>query len=438
MPDLGNVSVFFEADASNNSGTMPSWNGSAAPSTIDDAGRALQGAVTREWTWRSFTETAGGTADAKTLTYGTAPAAYYTGQKFAFIANTANTGTCTLNVNALGAKVIKRDIAGVATVLAAGDMPSGRYVEVTYNGTDFIWTNGLPGAASLTASGIVELATGAETIAGTDTTRAVRPFGLATLWTEGSDIADGATITIGDGGYFTLITSTTAITLITVTNDKAGRKFFLEFDTIRTLTDNASIDVPGGSYTTAQGDVAHIKSNGDGTVKVMAIYKANGKAAVDITLGTSQATTSGTSIDFTGIPAWARRVTINFAGVSTSGANEMIIQLGDSGGFETTSYSSYSNIQDTVAISGGANFTTGFGIALANLNTTRSGSVTLTLMDASTNTWAASGFLIDAASAKGSPVAGSKSLSATLTQVRITTVAGAQTFDAGSINIAYE
>jgi hypothetical protein len=123
---------------------MPSWSGSAAPSTLDDAGRAFQGAVTREWNWRSYTLTAGGTADAKTLTFSVAPAAYYNGQRFAFIANTTNTTAATLNVNSLGAKSIRKMIAGTATVLAAGDMVAGSYVEVAYNtvGDYFVWLNG--------------------------------------------------------------------------------------------------------------------------------------------------------------------------------------------------------------------------------------------------------------------------------------------------------
>lgn len=143
MPDLGNTSVFSQTDGSNNSGTQPSWSGSAAPSTLDDAGRGLQGAVTREWNWRSFTLTAGGTADAKTLTYSVAPAAYYNGQRFAFLANTTNTGSATLNVNSLGAKTIKKDISGTLTNLSASDMVSGMFVEVAYNTANdcFVWVN---------------------------------------------------------------------------------------------------------------------------------------------------------------------------------------------------------------------------------------------------------------------------------------------------------
>jgi hypothetical protein len=144
MPEIGNSTVFSQTDGSNNTGTAPSWSGSAAPSTLDDAGRALQGAITREWNWRNYTLTAAGTADAKTLTYSVAPAAYYNGQRFAFIANTVNTGSATLNVSSLGAKTIKKlDSTGAAANLAAGDMVAGMFVEVAYNtsGDCFYWVN---------------------------------------------------------------------------------------------------------------------------------------------------------------------------------------------------------------------------------------------------------------------------------------------------------
>lgn len=145
MPDLGNTSVFSQTDASNGSGTMPSWLGSAAPSTLDDAGRALQGAVTREWNWRSYTLTSGGTGTALTLTYSVAPAAYYNGQRFAFITNTAVTGSCTLSVNGLTATTIKKNIGGTLVALASGDVPAGTYLEVEYNlaGTAFVIVNGI-------------------------------------------------------------------------------------------------------------------------------------------------------------------------------------------------------------------------------------------------------------------------------------------------------
>lgn len=143
MPDLGNSSVFSQTDGSNNTGTQPSWSGSAAPSTIDDAGRALQGAVFREWNWRNFTVTTTGSSNAYVVTYSVAPAALYNGQRFGFIASFGNTSTATLNINSLGAKTIKKLVAGVKTALASGDMASGAFVEVAYNTVDdsFLWVN---------------------------------------------------------------------------------------------------------------------------------------------------------------------------------------------------------------------------------------------------------------------------------------------------------
>jgi hypothetical protein len=94
--------------------------------------------------------TATGTADAKVLAYSVAPAAYYNGQRFAFIANTTNTGSATLNVNSLGAKTIKKDVSGTLTNLSASDMVSGMFVEVAYNTSNdcFVWVNRWPGSFS--------------------------------------------------------------------------------------------------------------------------------------------------------------------------------------------------------------------------------------------------------------------------------------------------
>ncbi len=146
MAEIGNDSVWKQADADNLTGTQPSWSGAASPSTIDDAGRAMMGAIKREHAWRNFTVTAGGTADAKTLTYSEAPAALYSGQVFGFIANTANTGSATLNINSLGAKTIKKVVAGTVSNLAAGDMPANTRVSVEYNLSNdyFVWINRCP------------------------------------------------------------------------------------------------------------------------------------------------------------------------------------------------------------------------------------------------------------------------------------------------------
>jgi hypothetical protein len=205
-PEIGNTSVFSQTDANNNTGTQPSWAEGQSPSSVNDAARALQGAITREWNWRSVTLTSGGSADTQTLTYATAPAAYYNGQRFAFIAGFTNTGATTLNVNSLGATAVKKMVGGVQTALSAGDITAGNFYEVAYNtsGSAFIITAFSLGgtAASESTAGIVELATTAEALTGTDTARAVTPAGLAaatimqgkhTIWIPASAMLSATT-----------------------------------------------------------------------------------------------------------------------------------------------------------------------------------------------------------------------------------------------------
>ena len=155
--------------------------------------------------------------------------------------------------------------------------------------------------------------------------------------------------------------------------------------------------------------------------------------------GTAVASTSGTSIDFTSIPAGVKRITVMFNGVSTNSTSPKIIQIGDSGGIETSGYSG----TGTVLGNGSGTSTgmsSGFSASQASAATdVLSGQATISLLDASTNTWTYSGIFGQAtATAIIFFSGGAKSLSATLDRVRITTVNGTDTFDAGSINILYE
>ena len=154
--------------------------------------------------------------------------------------------------------------------------------------------------------------------------------------------------------------------------------------------------------------------------------------------GTAVASTSGTSIDFTGIPSWAKRVTVMFSGISTNGTSIPQIQLGDSGGIETTGYvGGYA----TNGVSGG--ILSGFPLTYAGMSAVSeiSGSLTLSLVNASTNTWVCAGTqarLSGGVAQEATTFGGGKSLSAVLDRVRLTTVNGTDTFDAGSINIMWE
>ena len=164
---------------------------------------------------------------------------------------------------------------------------------------------------------------------------------------------------------------------------------------------------------------------------------APAKLSQPYTLDIAKASTSGPSVDFTGIPSWAKRITVMFDGVSTNGTSAKLIQLGDAGGFETTGYLGGS--QTVVGAQGfsGVYSTAGIPINSTAAADAMTGSVVFSLLSASTNTWVAQG-VVRPSGANTAFSAGSKSLSDTLTQVRITTVNGADTFDAGTINIAYE
>lgn len=167
------------------------------------------------------------------------------------------------------------------------------------------------------------------------------------------------------------------------------------------------------------------------------ISGSTGVAGAPLQRGTTVATTSGTSIDFTSIPSWVSRITVMFSLVSTSGTSVKQIQLGTSGGFQTTGYTGCSTGFGTSTFTN-TNYTTGFAIRSASATESIGGTVVLTLLDSATGIWTAQGVSADSAVNGMWITAGAKTLSGTLTQVRITTVNGTDTFDAGNINIIYE
>ena len=150
--------------------------------------------------------------------------------------------------------------------------------------------------------------------------------------------------------------------------------------------------------------------------------------------GTAVASTSGTSIDFTSIPSWAKKITVMFNGVSGSGTSPFQIQLGDSGGIETTGYVSSAW---SAATSYQTGVTSGFVLNGATAAVAvYHGNIIISLQN--TNTWVSSHSLGASGGTYSCLGGGSKTLTNTLTQLRITTVNGTDTFDAGSINIQYE
>lgn len=170
------------------------------------------------------------------------------------------------------------------------------------------------------------------------------------------------------------------------------------------------------------------------------IATLSGSASSTLRSGTAVASTSGTAIDFTGIPSWAKRITVLCNGMSTSGTSIPIIQLGVSGTPETTGYSAIATVVTVTSnTTRGSATSTGFPYIYATgtgASETYSGSHVISLL--SPNVWTCSGLLYDAPSSALAQIAGVKSLAGTLNMIRITTVNGTDTFDAGSINIMWE
>jgi hypothetical protein len=181
----------------------------------------------------------------------------------------------------------------------------------------------------------------------------------------------------------------------------------------------------------------NIELQSNGTTKAtvsssgLAIGQYNPSTSL-VTSGTAVASTSGTSIDFTSIPSWVKRITVMFDGVSTNGSSLVCIQLGDSGGIETTGYNG-----------GATNQSPTYTANTIGLNVLSGSSPSVSLMGQgvltkiSGNNWVFSAG-IQLSLGNISAAGGSKTLSDTLDRIRITTLSGTETFDAGSINILYE
>lgn len=157
-----------------------------------------------------------------------------------------------------------------------------------------------------------------------------------------------------------------------------------------------------------------------------------------LTSGTAVASTSGTSITFSSIPSWVKRITVNISAVSISGTANLRFRIGPVAGVETSGYlgSTTGFAATTLAT---VQFTLGFdvndgGTAAAS----RNGSFVFSLLDSATNTWSMSGTQGQSNTNNASFIGGSKALAGTLSVLSMTTTNGTDTFDAGTINIQYE
>jgi len=177
-------------------------------------------------------------------------------------------------------------------------------------------------------------------------------------------------------------------------------------------------------------------TSGSITVAAPAVAGSTTQTLVNVTgtlapiVSGTAVTASSTSVDFTSIPSWVKRITVMFSGVSTNGSSFIQVQIG-SGSVTTSGYSSETGFGTTFSAA-----TTGFAIQGMAAASTKFGHLTLTHIG--NNLWASSHVIGDVGSLLVSVGGGSITLGGVLDRVRITTVNGTDTFDAGTINILYE
>lgn len=148
---------------------------------------------------------------------------------------------------------------------------------------------------------------------------------------------------------------------------------------------------------------------------------------------TAQASTSGTSIDFTGIPSGVKRITVMLSAVSTSGTSNLLIQLGYQSPVTSTGY-----VSRATSVGAQVSSTAGFIItqSISAASDTIIGNIFICTLGS--NVWVSGGNINDVGQNAVIMSAGNVTLSGTLDRVRVTTVNGTDTFDAGTINILYE
>jgi hypothetical protein len=395
---------------------------------------------------------AGGTADVITIALSPAITAYTEGPIYVFRPSADNaTTTPTINFNSVGAKTIKKYDA---QALLAGDIQENSPALVSYDATDdsFILLNPASVKDFITASSTDTLTNktltsptiNAGALSGTfsgDPT-----FSGAVTFSSTVNL-DGNTSIRNAGNVPTNLRNTTATpgngTWIANVNAQAendagtnttfARILFVISDDTDT-TEDGRIDgramVAGSEQTVFSAGSSPISvTNGTFNVNNLSVNgTATGISA--ITRGTVDTLNTETSVTFSSIASGANRITIMFDQVSEDSGDDLLVQIGDSGGLETTGYESTSADQ-----SSGSTGTTGFIVRMSSSGNTFSGIMVLTRIDG--NTWVEGHSVGRNSGNNGMAGGGRKELSAELDRLAIL-LDGSGTFDGGEVNIYVE
>ncbi len=263
----------------------------------------------------------------------------------------------------------------------------------------------------------------------------------ALILAQGAGVASAAALAVDIAGNAFDVT-VGGVTVITSINTKGvGTHITLQFDGALTLTHHATdLILPGGAnITTAAGDVAVFYEYATGDWRCVSYSRADGRALVgNESPETTVNTTSGTSVELsTTIPSDAKSISLIFNSVSTNGTSHKIIQLGDASSYETSGYVGAGVLLSNGSAITATAFTAGFGVRSSDATDELTGIIEL--RNPSGNIWVASGSVGTVAGTDAVITThGVKTVTGTLTRIRINTVGGTDTFDNGSITVAYE
>ena len=446
------------------SGTAPSGyrTFSAVLSTSDTCYYSIQHQTLNEWETGTATY-----SSADTLTRTTVAASSNAGVAVNFSA-----GTKDVSLTLLSSKSLQLDPSGNVTpatgtytrttITATAGQTSFtanytvNYVQVYVNGillnnADYTATTGTTVVlASAAAVGdIVDVLainigtfTGGVTITGTPTN------GQIATWTGSTSIQGTTILPTANGGTGASLSPTTAGNTIFSTDGTnwSSTQKIVQGTSISTATTSFTGATSGASTTLTASSVT-------GTIQVGQVIAGTGlTAGTTITaLGTgtggagtytispiSTGTVSGTitvvGVSFLNIPSWVKRITMIFSGLSLSGTSSLLVQLG-AGSNEITGY--VSTGQTLTGGVGGANQSSTAGMIIVDGAAVNVMTGHMILTHIGSNVWVSSHSL-KATTVACVSGAGDKTLSGTLDRVRLTTVNGTDTFDAGSVNILYE
>lgn len=211
------------------------------------------------------------------------------------------------------------------------------------------------------------------------------------------------------------------------------------------LTFSSSPVIPNGAG--AQNPVSKAQLDAEAAARTAAISAAISAAVLPATLGPTlfveagvRASTSGTSVSFTGIPTWAKRVTMLLKAVSTNGTSRFLVQIGDtgSGSYLSSGYSCLTSGIIPASAQGTQTYTDGASLYSASAaGGVWDARVTFSRLSISNGTWVFDGLAGLSSNSGLYQIVGGVTVVGVLDKIRLTT-AGGDTFDAGQVNVTWE